>query len=145
MLGARFAGNDKIAVRKPEDITTMPAGSMDVIVMHSVTQYLGPQEFDALRQDVPPPAQARRAAGAGRRHPAQASPRSPTRGRCCDSAVQEGFFGAALRGLFRTYFSDYRRLRKSLGLSRYDADEITAKLETAGFSAEPARYKHRPQ
>ena len=41
MLGARFAGNDKIAVRKPEDIATMPAGSMDVIVMHSVAQYLG--------------------------------------------------------------------------------------------------------
>ena len=25
MLGARFAGNDKIAVRKPEDIAMMPA------------------------------------------------------------------------------------------------------------------------
>src|SRR6267154_2257643 len=48
MLGARFAGNDKIAVRKPEDIPTMLAGSMDVIVMHSVTQYLGSHEFDGL-------------------------------------------------------------------------------------------------
>ena len=48
MLGARFAGNDKIAVRKPEDITMMPAGSMDVVVMHSVTQYLSGRELDAL-------------------------------------------------------------------------------------------------
>ena len=34
---------------------------------------------------------------------------------------REGFFGAAFKGLIRTYFSDYRRLRKSLGLTRYDA------------------------
>jgi hypothetical protein len=51
---------------------------------------------------------------------------------------QEGFYGAALRGLVRTYFSDYRRLRKSHGLTRYDGPEITAKLEAAGFSVEPA-------
>jgi hypothetical protein len=51
---------------------------------------------------------------------------------------QEGFYGAALRGLVRTYFSDYRRLRKSHGLTRYDRPEITAKLEAAGFSVEPA-------
>jgi hypothetical protein len=36
MLGARFAGNDKIAVRKPEDIAMMPAGWIDAIVMHSM-------------------------------------------------------------------------------------------------------------
>ena len=46
---------------------------------------------------------------------------------------------AALRGLFRTYFSDYWRLRNSLGLARYDEAEIVAKLETAGFSAQRAR------
>jgi hypothetical protein len=43
-----------------------------------------------------------------------------------------------VRGLFRTYFSDYWRLRKRVGLSRYDGDEIAAKLEAAGFSAAPA-------
>src|SRR4051794_25266912 len=48
MLGARFATNDKIAVRKPEDVAMMPAASMDVIVMHSVTQSLGAGELDAL-------------------------------------------------------------------------------------------------
>ena len=52
---------------------------------------------------------------------------------------QEGFFWAALRGLIRTFFSDYWRLRQSLGLARYDGAEIAAKLESAGFSVEPAR------
>ena len=58
---------------------------------------------------------------------------------------QEGFFWAAVRGLIRTYFSDYWRLRKSLGLTRYDAAEIAAKLEAAGFSVAPRPLKHRPQ
>jgi SAM-dependent methyltransferase len=137
MLGARFAGNDKIAVRKPEDIVTMPAGSMDVIVMHSVTQYLGSQEFDALAKLF------RRLLKSGgllvvgdiipRKISALADAQTLLR-----FGWQEGFFCAAVRGLFRTYFSDYWRLRKSIGLSRYDAGEIVAKLENAGFSAKPA-------
>ena len=48
MLGARFAANNKIAVRKPEDVAMMTAGTIDVVVMHSVTQYLTAAEFDAL-------------------------------------------------------------------------------------------------
>jgi SAM-dependent methyltransferase len=137
MLGARFAGNNKIAVRKPEDIPAMPAHSIDVVIMHSVAQYLTPQQFDALAQmfhrllkpdgllvvgDVIP----RNISALG---DAQALLRF---------GQQEGFFWAALKGLFRTYFSDYRRLRRSLGLTRYDRAEITAKLQTAGFAAEPA-------
>src|SRR6185295_4546496 len=47
-LGARFAGNDKSDVRKPEDVRTMAAGSVDVVVMHSVAQYLNARELDAL-------------------------------------------------------------------------------------------------
>ena len=53
--------------------------------------------------------------------------------------AQEGFFWAAMLGLFRTYLSGYRRLRKSLGLARYNEDEVVAKLAAAGFSAERAR------
>ena len=138
MLGARFAGNDKIAVRKPEDVAMMPAGSIDVIVMHSVTQYLSAQELDALlklfRRLLKPGGLLVLGDVIPRKLSALADARTLLRfGR------QEGFFWAALRGLIRTYFSDYRRLRNSLGLTRYDGAEITAKLETAGFSAEPAR------
>jgi SAM-dependent methyltransferase len=137
MLGARFAGNDKIAVRKPEDVGMMPARSMDVVVMHSVTQYLSEPELDGLMKlfhrllkpggllvlgDVIP-------RGLSALADAQALLRF---GR------QEGFFWAASRGLVRTVFSDYRRLRQSLGLTRYDRAEFTAKLEAAGFSVEPA-------
>jgi hypothetical protein len=51
---------------------------------------------------------------------------------------EQGFFWAAAGGLIRTYFSRYWRLRKSLGLARYSAKEITGKLEAAGFSVQRA-------
>jgi len=137
MLGARFAGNDKIAVRKPEDITTMPAGSIDVIVMHSVAQYLGSHEFDALAKTF-----RRLLKPGGLLVVGDVIPRKGSAFADAQALLrfgwQEGFFCAAVRGLFRTYFSDYWRLRKRVGLSRYDGDEIAAKLEAAGFSAAPA-------
>jgi SAM-dependent methyltransferase len=138
MLGARFAGNDKIAVRKPEDIAVLPPGSLDVVVMHSVTQYLRPREFDAMvtlfRRLLRP---------GGLLVVGDVIPRKMTAFGDAQALLrfgwQEGFFLAALRGLFRAYFSEYWRLRKSLGLSRYDGPEMAAKLESAGFAVEPAR------
>ena len=138
MLGARFAGNDKIAVRKPEDVTMMPAGSMDAVVMHSVAQYLTGRELDALARLF-----RRLLKPGGLLVLGDVIPRKLTAIEDANMLLrfgrQEGFYWAAFRGLIQTYFSDYRRLRKSLGLTRYDATEITAKLEAAGFSVEPAR------
>jgi SAM-dependent methyltransferase len=137
-LAGRFAGNSRIVVRKPEDIATMPAHSLDVIVMHSVLQYLSASDLDALLTlfyrllkpgglfvlgDVIP----RKVSALG---DALALLRF---GR------QEGFAGAALCGLVRTRFSSYWRLRKAVGLARYDDAEITARLEAAGFAVERAR------
>ena len=146
MLGARFAGNDKIAVRKPEDVAMMPAGSMDAIVMHSVTQYLRGRDLDALlamfRRLLKP---------GGLLVLGDVIPHKLTAIEDAQALLrfgrQEGFFGAAFKGLIRTYFSDYRRLRKSLGLTRYDAPEMTAKLEAAGFSVElaPTNIGHNDQ
>jgi SAM-dependent methyltransferase len=136
-LAVRFAGNNKIAVRRPEDIEAMPNRSFDVIVLHSVAQYLKPAAFETMLQmfrrllkpggllvvgDVIPRKQA-----------AIADALALLRfGR------EEGFFFAALRGLVLTYFSDYRQLRKDLGITRYDKDEMIRKLEAAGFSADQA-------
>jgi len=137
-LGARFAGNGKIAVRKPEDVAMMPANSIDVIVVHSVVQYLNAAEFDALLKLF-----RRLLRPGGLLVIGDVIPRKLTMLADANALLRfgrsEGFFYAALRGLIRTYFSDYRRLRHSLGLTRYDATEMTARLEAAGFSAEPAR------
>jgi SAM-dependent methyltransferase len=138
MLAGRFAGNSRIVVRKPEDVATLAPQSLDVIVMHSVSQYLDQSELDALIKlfhrllktggllvlgDVIP-----------RRLSALGDGFAVLR-----FAAREGFYWAAMRGLLRTYFSDYWRLRKSVGLRRYNEAEMTAKLESAGFKVQRAR------
>src|SRR4029079_12547327 len=97
-----------------------------VFLMNSVTQSLGPHEFDALAKTF------RRLLKPGgllvvgdvipRKVSALADAQALLRlGR------QQGFFCAAVRGVCRTYFSTYWRLRNRVGLSRYDSHEIAAK------------------
>ena len=136
-LANRFAGNRKIEVRSPEQVAALLARSLDVIVLHSVAQYLTPDELDALL------AQFRR----------QLTDNGllivgdviPTRVSALTDAIAllsfgagNGFFGAALVGLARTVASDYWRLRSDLGLTRYDESAIMEKLAKAGFSARHA-------
>jgi SAM-dependent methyltransferase len=144
-LAARFTGNPKIAIRSPEDVAATPAGALDVIVIHSVAQYLTPPEFDALLRlfhrlltdkgmlivgDVlPPDVSAFTDAMALIRF-----------------AAANGFLAAALAGLCRTALSDYWRLRSSLGLTRYGDAAMIEKLAAAGFLASraAANIGHNP-
>lgn len=138
VLAGRLAGNSKIAVRKPEDIATMAPQSLDAIAMHSVAQYLSEEEFDTLvalfRRLLKPGGMLVLGDIIPRRVSALTDALAVLR-----FGAQEGFFWAAARSLLRTYFSDYWRLRKSLGLRRYDEGEMMAKLEAAGFKAQRAR------
>jgi SAM-dependent methyltransferase len=136
-LAGRFAGHRDIAVRAPEEVALLPSGSLDVVVLHSVAQYLTPQEFDALLvlfrrllgangvfilgDVIPPNVSALTDAWALIRF-----------------AAANGFLGAALVGLARTLASDYWRLRSHLGLTRYDEAAMVEKLRAAGFSARRA-------
>jgi SAM-dependent methyltransferase len=130
----RFARTANIAVVSPEKVAAMPAASFDLIVFHSVSQYLSGEEFDAIATqfrrllkpegvfligDVVPPnvpaisdAYALLRFGAG-----------------------NGFFLAALTGLVRTVFSDYWQLRTKLGLTRYSEQDMMARLARLGFTA----------
>jgi SAM-dependent methyltransferase len=136
-LGAHFAGHPKIEVRAPEEVAVLPAGSLDVVVLHSVAQYLTPQELDELlaqfrrllREDgklilgdiIPPHVSAATDAWALMRF-----------------GAINGFLGAALVGLARTLASDYWRLRSNLGLTRYSERAILDKLARGGFCARRA-------
>ena len=134
VLAGRFAGNPKIAVRRPEDVAAMAAQSLDVIVMHSVAQYMSESEFDGViklfRRLLKPGGVFVLGDVLQRRVSAIGDAVALLR-----FGSQDDFFWAAVGGLIRTYFSRYWRLRKSLGLARYREEEITRKLETAGFSA----------
>jgi SAM-dependent methyltransferase len=136
-LVARFSGHAKVSVVTPDQVTAMPAAAFDLIIMHSVAQYLTGAELDRvlamfrklLKPDgllvvgdiVPPHFAAPAAALALLRF-----------------GARNGFLGAAMLGLLRIFFSDYMRLRKTAGLSHYEEARLLAKLSVAGFGARRA-------
>lgn len=136
-IAARFAGNSKIRAVAPEDVERLPNNSLDFIVLHSVAQYLTPEQvqtlfalFHRLLQpggvllvsDVIPP---------------QVAP-STDAAALLRFAAANGFLLAAAAGLARTLFSDYWRLRARIGLTHYAESAMIEKLAAAGFTARRA-------
>jgi SAM-dependent methyltransferase len=144
-LTRRFGRHARIFVRSPEELAAMPEASFDVVVMHSVAQYLRAEELDTalalfhrlltrnglliLGDILPPHVSAVTDAIALLRF-----------------GFAHGFLGAAVVGLARTLLSDYWRLRTQLGLTRYSEAAMIEKLSRAGFSAhrDPANIGHNP-
>jgi SAM-dependent methyltransferase len=133
-LVARYAGNAKIFVLAPDAAAALPGDSFDLIVMHSVAQYLSGGELDRLLAtfrmlikpdgllvlgDVVPPRLAAAAAAWS----------------LLKCGAANGFFWAAVGGLVRIFVSDYLRLKKTVGLSHYEAAAMLGKLKAAGFAA----------
>jgi SAM-dependent methyltransferase len=136
-LAARFAGNPKIRAVAPDDVRQLPDRTFDLIVLHSVSQYLTPDETSALfatfrrllKPDgvlvvsdiIPPHVPAATYALA-----------------LLQFGAANGFFFAAVTGLARTLVSDYWRLRTQYGLTRYSEAAMIEKLAAARFTAQRA-------
>ena len=132
---SRFAGNPKIHVVAPHEMARLPQHSLDLIVLHSVVQYLTPAGASALfalfhrllkpgglfvvSDVIQPEVSAATDAWALLRF-----------------GQANGFFFAALWSLVRTLLSDYWRLRSQLGLARYTKAGMIEKLNAAGFTAQ---------
>jgi SAM-dependent methyltransferase len=115
----------------------LPDHSLDLIVLHSVAQYLTPDELAKLfalfhrllnadgmlvvSDVIPPDVAASTDALALLRF-----------------GATNGFFVGAVTGLVRTVLSDYWRLRTRYGLTRYGEAAMTEKLAAAGFFAQRA-------
>src|SRR5690349_11391017 len=136
-LTARYAGHPKIAVIAAEQATALPKASFDLIVMHSVAQYLTQAELDRLLAmfrtllkpdglfilgDIVPPNLAAPAAALS----------------LLRFGAENGFFWAAASGLVRIFASDYLRLKKTAGLSHYTEAAARERLRKTGFKAERA-------
>lgn len=138
-IAARFAGNAKIRAVAPEDLERVADRSLELIVLHSVAQYLTPEELAKLfvlfhrllnangvlvvSDVIPPDVAASNDALALLRF-----------------GAANGFFVAAVIGLVRTVLSDYWRLRTRYGLTRYGEAAMTEKLAAAGFGAQRAAH-----
>ena len=136
-LSARYADNAKISVLTPDAAAALPPASFDLVVLHSVAQYLSGPELDGLLAifrkllkpdgvlvvgDVVPPRLASAAAAWS----------------LLKSGAGNGFFWAAVFGLMRIFVSDYLQLKKTVGLSHYEAAAMLAKLKAAGYAAQRA-------
>lgn len=134
-LARRFAGTPNIAVLDEAGLDRIAERTLDLIVVNSVLQYVGADEFARLlprwRVWLKPGAAL-----------VLADVIAPGDAPTTDAeallrfAWKEGFFAAALLGLAATFFSDYRALRQKLGLSRYSEADMLARLREAGFAAE---------
>jgi ubiquinone/menaquinone biosynthesis C-methylase UbiE len=142
-LLTRFRDHPAIEVRSPQELSTLADRSIDLVLMHSVAQYLSSAELSAtlvlLRRLIKPGGLL-----------LLGDVLRPDVSVVTDVlallsfAAANGFLFAAVAGLVRTARSDYRRLRSTLGLTRYSQAEIEARLEAAGFSAAraPANIGH---
>jgi SAM-dependent methyltransferase len=136
-IAARFADNPKIRAIAPSDVEVLADHSLDLIVLHSVAQYLtadnltrllalfhrllGPDGLLLVSDVVPPDVPASTDAIALLRF-----------------GAADGFFIGAVIGLIRTVLSDYWRLRSRYGLTRYSEAAMMDKLAAAGFSGQRA-------
>lgn len=134
-LQVRFPNHPKIMVVAPKELDVFPDASFDVVVMHSVAQYMTADDmrktlasFDRLLKDDGKLVLGDIVSGEG--------------GAVSDAyallslARKEGFLGAAVLGLAKTAVSPYRKLRQELGLTTYDEAEIRLVLDRAGFNCE---------
>jgi SAM-dependent methyltransferase len=136
-LQARFADHPKIRILAAHEIAHLPEQSLDLIVMHSVAQYLTAAGTSGLLalfhrllkadgvlvvSDIIQPNVAAAADALA----------------LLQFGKANGFFFAALWGLTRTLLSDYWRLRARLGLTRFDEASMIEKLRAAGFDAQRA-------
>jgi SAM-dependent methyltransferase len=142
-LADRFAGQLNIHVLAPHEAARLAEHSLDLIVVHSVVQYLTAGGASGLFglfhrllkgggmlvvSDVIPP-----------NVPAVTDAFALLR-----FGAANGFFFAAAWGLVRTLLSNYWKLRSQLGLTRYSTAAMIEKLNAAGFYVDlaPANIGH---
>ena len=136
-LRLRFSRNEKITVLDAGGVDEIADHSLDLMVVNSVLQYLTHGEFEVVLE-----AARRKLEPSGRFVVADVIPAGA---KATDDirallafARDGGFFFAALAGLAATFFSDYRKLRAEIGLTRYSEDDIRAIFAAHGFAAERA-------
>lgn len=133
-IARRTGAIANITVLSPDDMAALPTGSLDLVVANSVLQYLDRATLDGLLATWKRLLSARGRLVLADVIPPDVSPITDATA-LLRLAAANGFLGAALVGLVRTFFSDYRKKRAELGLSQYREDEMLALLEAAGYRA----------
>lgn len=133
-LTARFSGHGAIVVASAEEVEALAPASLDLIIVHSVAQYVPKADFVGLVAML-----AGKLREGGRIVLGDILPpdlKATTDARALlEFGWQGGFLIPAILGLVRTALSDYRKLRADLGLAHYDEAEMLDLIEKAGLTA----------
>ena len=130
-----FRDTPKLTVLDDEGLSGMPDGSVDVITVSSVIQYIDRVDLPAILLVF-----RRLLADDGMLVIADVIP--PEAGLIADvrallsTGARHGFLLAAIGSLGAMLFSDYRRIRRQIGLSTYGDHEFGELLSTAGFAVD---------
>jgi ubiquinone/menaquinone biosynthesis C-methylase UbiE len=134
MLQVLYGSENKITVMTPQALESAADASIDVMLATSVIQYLSLSEQEQMLKLA-----HRLLKPTGKLILADVIPPSNTMMKDTTAllrfAWQGGFLIAAILGLIRTYFSDYRRLRSTLGLTTLSENDTLTSLQHAGFNA----------
>lgn len=131
-LRERYRTHANIQILDEAGLATVPDGSVDMIVVISVLQYLDRAQLRAALADwhrLLHPQGELLVADVIDPHT------SPLQDMASQLrfAASEGFLMAALLGLARLAISDYARIRRRDGFSTYTRDDMLALLRSAGF------------
>jgi SAM-dependent methyltransferase len=134
-LVSRFAHVANITVLGPAELAArLPAGSLDVVVVNSVVQYLTRDEFSRLLSTVRPLMRS-----TGRLIVADVLPPEQSAARdalaLLNFAARHGFLFSAVGGLVRAALSPYVLKRGRFGLTRYAENDLLSLMRQAGYAA----------
>ncbi len=134
-LAERLAAQPRIRVLDEAALAAQPPGSVDLVVVVSVLQYIARADLPGLlarwRELLAPGGRLLIADVVVTGTPMLQDVRSQL-----GFAARHGFLLAALTGIVRMALSDYRQIRQQVGFSTYAPDELRAVLEQAGFTVE---------
>jgi ubiquinone/menaquinone biosynthesis C-methylase UbiE len=135
-LRGRYEHDRRIRVVDDEGLRRIPPGSLNLIMVVSVIQYISQAELVDLivlwHRLLRPGGQLIVADVIEPDTPLYRDVLSRLR-----FARRNGFLIPALIGLGRMFFSDYRALRRKAGFSTYQPDKMLRMLYEAGFEAAP--------
>ena len=129
-----YGANPKIHILNYETLEALAPASFDMIVINSVIQYLSHGEFERVLDVCHAKLKPTGKLIIGDVIPKTSDAIGDTKA-LLDFALKGGFLVAACWGLVATFFSDYRKLRSSIGLTRYAPDEVLTLLSAQKFHA----------
>ena len=131
-LKQRYSQNSKISITTPSELHALPSGSVELVFVNSVIQYLGSNELRELLG-----LWRRTLKSDGLLVIGDVIPNNASDVRDAVTLLrfgwEGGFLFATITGLLRIWLSDYRKIRRVHGIFKYDEASLIAIFQKAGF------------